>query len=243
MARAILRRALSLSAAAAASAPATPRFAAAAFASTSSSPSAIVPPRSPLDDRLHRLLRSEITYIAERRPPYPPPRSFKSFAVEDRPGEQWVRLRAARRGAEAGEEVKVEATMFDGATEPLPEDAPLFHRVESLERGPRLHLSLIVEVTKADRVLGFICSAWPDELAVRHVLTLRAGGAAAGSDGARGGRHFEKLGAEEREAVTKFLKEREVDEELAGFLHDYMANKENMELLRWLKTVESFLDK
>ena len=101
-----------------------------------------------------------------------PPRSFKSFAVEDRPGEQWVSLRS-RAGAD--EEVKVEATMFDGAAEPLPEDAPLFRRVESLERGPRLHLSLIVEVTRGDRVLGFICSAWPDELAVRHVLALRAG--------------------------------------------------------------------
>jgi len=52
-----------------------------------------------------------------------------------------------------------------------------------------------------------------------------------------------KLGAEEREAVTKFLKERDVDDELTGFLHDYMANKEKMELLRWLKTIESFLNK
>lgn len=52
-----------------------------------------------------------------------------------------------------------------------------------------------------------------------------------------------KLGAEEREAVTNFLKEREVDGELAEFLHDYMANKEKMELFRWLKTVESFLNK
>ncbi|KAF8700692.1 hypothetical protein HU200_034041 [Digitaria exilis] len=241
MARAILRRALSLTAA---SGHATPRVAA-AFASTSSSPSAtVVSPRSPLDDRLHRLLRSEITYLAERRPPYPPPRSFKSFAVEDRPGEQWVRLRS-RAGDD--EEVKVEATMFDGAAEPIPEDAPLFRRVESLERGPRLHLSLIVEVTRADRVPGFICSAWPDELAVRHVLTLRAGGgggAGASSDGGgRGGRNFEKLGAEEREAVTKFLEERQVDGELAEFLHDYMANKEKMELLRWLKTIETFVDK
>ncbi|RLN35236.1 uncharacterized protein C2845_PM03G06010 [Panicum miliaceum] len=238
MARAILRRALSLTAAASASAPVAPRVAA-AFASTST-PSPVVPLRSPLDDRLHRLLRSEITYLAERRPPYPPPRSFKSFAVEDRPGEQWVRLRS-RAGAD--EEVKVEATMFDGAAEPPPEDAPLFRRVESLERGPRLHLSLIVEVTRGDRVLGFICSAWPDELAVRHVLALRAGSGSASSDGGRGGRSVEKLGAGEREAVTKFLKEREVDEELAAFLHDYMANKEKMELLRWLKTIESFLDK
>ncbi|KAG2645167.1 uncharacterized protein At2g39795, mitochondrial-like [Panicum virgatum] len=232
MARALLRRACALSAAAA-----PPRLAS-ALASTST----VAPLRSPLDDRLHRLLRSEITYLAERRPPYPPPRSFKSFAVEDRPGEQWVRLRS-RAGAD--EEVEVEATMFDGAAEPLPEDAPLFRRVESLERGPRLHLSLIVEVTRGDRVLGFICSAWPDELAVRHVLALRAGSGGASSDGARGGggRSFVKLGAGDREAVTKFLKEREVDEELAEFLHGYMANKEKMELLRWLKTVESFLDK
>ncbi|TVU10421.1 hypothetical protein EJB05_43947 [Eragrostis curvula] len=237
MARALLRRALSLSAAAAAAAAAhpTPRFTA-AFASSASS--AVAPLRSPLDERLRRLLRSEISYIAERRPPYPPPSSFKSFAVEDRPGEQWVRLRAARAGAGAGaEEVKVEATMFDGAAEPPPEDAPLFQRVESLERGPRLHLSLIVEVTRGDRVLGFICSAWPDELAVGHVLTLRESGS--------GGRDFVyvKLDSAEREAVIKFLKEREVDEELAGFLHEYMANKEKMELFRWLKTVESFVDK
>jgi hypothetical protein len=78
--------------------------------------------------------------------------------------------------------------MFDGAAEPVPDDAPLFRRVESLERGPRLHLSLIVEVTRGDRVLGFICSAWPDDLAVRHVLTLKAGGS---SGGGRGGRDFE----------------------------------------------------
>ncbi|OEL25549.1 hypothetical protein BAE44_0013431 [Dichanthelium oligosanthes] len=239
MARALLRRACALSTAAAAvSASAAPRL-----ASASASTSAVAPLRSPLDGRLLRLLRSEITYLAERRPPYSPPTSFKSFAVEDRPGEQWVRLLAARRGSET-EEVKVEATMFDGAAEPIPEDAPLFRRVESLERGPRLHLSLIVEVTRGDRVLGFICSAWPDELAVRHVLTLRAcGDGAASGDGGRGGRNFEKLGAGERETVTKFLKEREVDGELAGFLHDYMANKEKMELLRWLKTIQSFLDK
>ncbi|KAL6655054.1 hypothetical protein ACP70R_005880 [Stipagrostis hirtigluma subsp. patula] len=230
MARALLRRALSLSTA---GARATPRVTAA------SSSTAVAPLRSPFDDRLLRLLRSEISYLAERSPPYPPPTRFKSFAVEDRPGEQWVRLRAGAGGGGAAEEVKVEATMFDGAAE-LPLDAPLFHRVESLERGPRLHLSLVVEVARGDRVLGFVCSAWPDDLAVRHVLTLSAGG---GNNGSRGGRDFHKLEAGQREAVSNFLKEREVDGELAEFLHDYMANKEKMELLRWLKTVESFVDK
>jgi len=46
-----------------------------------------------------------------------------------------------------------------------------------------------------------------------------------------------------REAVKKFLQEREVDAELAEFLHEYVENKEKMELLRWLKTVESFVEK
>ncbi|GJN34605.1 hypothetical protein PR202_gb23283 [Eleusine coracana subsp. coracana] len=229
MARAILRRALSLSAA---GAPATPRLAA-AFASSS----AVVPLRSPLDERLLRILRSEISYIADRRPPYPAPSSFKSFTVEDRPGEQWVYLHAARAGA-VTEKVKVEATMLDCTTDPLPEDAPLFQRIESLERGPRQHLSLFVEVVRGggDRVLEFVCSAWPDELAVRHVLAYTEGRGI-------GCRDFVRLKAAEREAVIKFLKDREVDEQLAGFLHEYMVNKGRMELLRWLKTIESFVDK
>jgi hypothetical protein len=52
-----------------------------------------------------------------------------------------------------------------------------------------------------------------------------------------------KLEPAEREAVKEFLQEREVDAELAEFLHDYVANKEKMEMLRWLKTVESFVEK
>uniref|UniRef100_A0A0D9XGN1 Uncharacterized protein n=1 Tax=Leersia perrieri TaxID=77586 RepID=A0A0D9XGN1_9ORYZ len=189
MARALVRRALSLAAAASSPAKASPSFS-----------TAVVPLRSPMDEHLLRLLRSEISYISDHRPPYPPPKTFKSFGVEDRPGEQWVRLRAAGGGAE---EVKIDATI------------------------------LIVEVTRADRVLGFICSAWPDELVVRHVLTLRE---ANGSSTGNGGRDFMKLGAKERESVRKFLQEREVDDELAEFLHEYIANKEKMELLRWLKT-------
>ena len=43
--------------------------------------------------------------------------------------------------------------------------------------------------------------------------------------------------------MKKFLEEREVDAELAEFLHDYVANKEKMEALRWLRTVQSFVEK
>lgn len=48
-----------------------------------------------------------------------------------------------RRGRGA-EEVKVEApTMFDVVAEPVPDDAPFFYRVESLERGPGFNLILL----------------------------------------------------------------------------------------------------
>ncbi|KAF7067317.1 hypothetical protein CFC21_073222 [Triticum aestivum] len=236
MARALLRRRGALSSLLSPAAPTAPGLL------PSFSSAALAQLRSPLDERLLRLLRSEISYVADRRPPHQPPTGFKSFAVEDRPGEQWVRLRAARRGAGVGAEeeaIKIDATLFDGVAE-LPPDASLFNRVEALEQGPRLHLSLIVEVARADRVLGFICSAWPDNLTVRHVLTLRGAGAATDD---RGARDFTKLEPAEREAVKKFLQEREVDAELAEFLHDYVANKEKMEMLRWLKTVESFVEK
>ncbi|KAG2578043.1 hypothetical protein PVAP13_6NG190600 [Panicum virgatum] len=71
-------------------------------------------------------------------------KELNSFAVKDHPGEQWVCLRS-RAGDGGG--VKVEATMFDAAAEPFPEDAPLFRRVESLKHGRHLYLSLIIEVT------------------------------------------------------------------------------------------------
>uniref|UniRef100_A0A0E0G668 GH16 domain-containing protein n=1 Tax=Oryza nivara TaxID=4536 RepID=A0A0E0G668_ORYNI len=58
----------------------------------------------------------------------------------------WVRLHATRSTQD--EEVKVDATMFDGAAVPPP-DAPLFRRVESLDHVPRLHLGLIIEASTA----------------------------------------------------------------------------------------------
>ena len=45
--------------------------------------------------------------------------------------------------------------------------------------------------------------------------------------------------SEERQSV-KFLLEREVDAYLAEFLHGYMVNKENIELLLWEKPCSFF---
>lgn len=51
------------------------------------------------------------------------------------------------------------------------------------------------------------------------------------------------LSKEVQTAVLCYLAEREVDDELAVFLHQYMANKDKAELLRWLKTVEAYVQK
>ncbi|WOL05557.1 hypothetical protein Cni_G14286 [Canna indica] len=191
------------------------------------------------DENLLRLLRNEIAYLSDYFPPRPLPQRFRSFSIEDHPGEQWIRLRS-KNGAE---DVKVDATMFDGAA-PLPPSSALSKRVEALELGPRLHISLIVEVSPrgegSDSVLEVICSAWPESLDVRTLFPLRRKGAAVRP---YMGRSFKNLDKEVKSWVISYLEERQVDDELAEFLHEYMANKGKAELLRWMRMVESILQK
>ncbi|BAF23813.1 uncharacterized protein At2g39795, mitochondrial [Oryza sativa Japonica Group] len=199
--------------------------------------------RSAFSDRLLRSLRSE---ISSRRAPSPPP-SAAPFAVDDRPGEQWIRLRRAFGGDDDDEkeEVRVDATMVDGATAPTrsgevagagPDDAA----------GPqlRMHISVNVEVTKAarrDLALTFECSAWPDEMEVERVYPVRRGGPAAAQQYM--GRQFSELDDEMQSTVHDYLEHRGVNDELAAFLHSYMENKEQTELVRWFKNVECFIKK
>ena len=131
--------------------------------------------RSAFLDRLLRSLRSEISSCrAKPAPPLPP--SATQFTVDDRPGEQWVRLRRAFSASEGGdeEEVKVDATMVDGAVPPTRSGA------EAEDGGPpRMHISVHVEVSKParpDLALSFDCSAWPEEMDVERVFPVRRSG-------------------------------------------------------------------
>ena len=87
----------------------------------------------------------------------------------DRPGEQWACLRRVFPAAEGEEEeVRVDATLVDGALPPSRSGADTGGQ-------PRLHISVKVEVSKAARpgvVLTFECSAWPDEMEVRRVFPV-----------------------------------------------------------------------
>ncbi|CAO2188357.1 unnamed protein product [Urochloa humidicola] len=100
--------------------------------------------RSAFIDRLLRSVRSEISFLDNSTPPPPPP-APAPFAVEDRPGEQWARLRRVFPGTEGEEEeVRVDATLVDGALPPTRSGA-------DTGGPPRLHITVKVEVSKAAR--------------------------------------------------------------------------------------------
>lgn len=97
-----------------------------------------------------------------------PVTEFNSFVVEDRPGEQVVTIRGKFGD---NEDIKIEATMFDGF-----QHVPAFGD-DSSGVNVRLHLSLIVDISKGEdgNELEFICSAWPDGLDVEKVFILKRG--------------------------------------------------------------------
>lgn len=93
-----------------------------------------------------------------------PVTKFGSFTVDDRPGEQWVSL--IRKFED--EDIKIEATMFDGAVSTSTAGAP----APVVERDDvQLHISMIVNVSKEGSgiILQIICSAWPDEIEIDKV--------------------------------------------------------------------------
>lgn len=89
-------------------------------------------------------------------------------------------------------------------------------------------------------MLAFGCSAWQDCLEVQRVFPVVHGAAAVSP---YIGRDFKKLDEEIQDAVYGYLEERGVDDELAGFLHEYVENKDNFEMIQWLGTVETYVQK
>ena len=66
-------------------------------------------------------------------------------------------------------DIKLEATLFDGY-ETIMKSAD-----DSFSEDVRLHISLLVDITKSDRgdSLEFVCSSWPDSLEIQKVYLLR----------------------------------------------------------------------
>ncbi|MED6208587.1 hypothetical protein PIB30_046651 [Stylosanthes scabra] len=159
------------------------------------------------------------------------PTRFNSFAVEERSGEQVVVMRGR---FDDREDIKVEATMFDGCEHVPVEDSSV--------TNVRLHLSLVVDVSKGDsgNDLEFICSAWPDCLDVEKVYILRYKQMPARP---YLGPNFRSLNPKVQEKFRKYLDARGINHELSVFLHYYMMNKDRIELLRWMDSLKSFVEK
>ncbi|KAK6912283.1 Mitochondrial glycoprotein [Dillenia turbinata] len=181
--------------------------------------------KSAFQSNILRLLRNEIEYEIERSPPQQPVPEFGPFMVDNRPGHQWVSL--YQKFGE-NEDIKIEVTMFDGS---VPVSKP------GDDEDEKLHISLIVYISKGECTLEFVCSAWPNSLEIQNIYMH-------GQDRVLQpySPEFKDLDDEMQEALYDYLESRGIDDKLAAFLHDYMLNKDKTEFIRWMETVKSFIE-
>ncbi|XP_023004841.1 uncharacterized protein At2g39795, mitochondrial-like [Cucurbita maxima] len=181
--------------------------------------------RSAFEGSILRLLRNEIRYELERHPPDQPVTKFGAFTIDERPGEQWIRL---EREYGENENIKIEVTMFDHARTPPGEDV-------------LLHITIIVNINKRDssEVLEIMCSAWPNDLEIDRLLTRRGEKMPAQP---YAGPEFKELDDDLQNSLYDYLEARGVDDQLAVFLHKYVKNKDKTEFIRWMETVKAFIE-
>ncbi|XP_065867241.1 uncharacterized protein At2g39795, mitochondrial-like [Euphorbia lathyris] len=185
---------------------------------------------SAVHDYILRHLRNEMQYEFDRFPLKQPVDEFKSFKIDDRPGEQWITM---KRKFANSEEIKLEVTMFDGSV-PSPQASDV------TKNNDILHLTFIVDISKGDcESLEIMCSGWPDSLEIKKLFIRRSDKMPAQ---VYDGPDFNELDDELQESLYEFLEERGVDDEMAAFLHQYMKNKERNEYIRWMGTVKSYIE-
>ncbi|WCJ40405.1 Mitochondrial glycoprotein family protein [Euphorbia peplus] len=185
---------------------------------------------SAVQDHILRLIRQEMQYEFDFSPPKQPVDEFKSFKIDDNPGEQWINL---KRKFANSEEINLEVTMFDGSI-------PSSVAKDVTENIEILRLTFIVNISKGDsESLEIMCSGWPDSLEIKKLFIRKSDKMPAN---AYVGPDFNELDDELQDSVYAFLEERGVDDEMAGFLHQYMKNKERNEYIRWMGTVKSYIE-
>lgn len=151
--------------------------------------------------------------------------------MDDRPGNQWITLRG-KFGE--NETIKIEATMFDGSVV-VPKSGD-----DSTAEDVRLHISLLVDVSKGGECdLEFVCSSWPDHIEIQKVYVYRRDGS---SKWPYMGPNFRDFDKKLQNALLDFLKARGVNNDLSVFLHQFMANKDRTELIRWLEKTMSLVE-
>ncbi|VVA95864.1 unnamed protein product [Arabis nemorensis] len=186
--------------------------------------------KSAFQGNILRLIRNEIEYELDHSPPFQPPSSFGPFAIDERPGEQWISLR--RKFGEK-EDIKIEATMFDKS---VPSS-----KSTSTEPEYLLHITFIVNISKcgSGETLEIMCSAWPDTIEISKLCVRKS---IKSSPSSYGGPEFEELDDNLQDALYQFLEERGISDDLAVFLHQYMKNKGKGEYVRWMESVKSYVE-
>ncbi|XP_047342248.1 uncharacterized protein At2g39795, mitochondrial-like [Impatiens glandulifera] len=188
--------------------------------------------KSAFEGRILRMLRDEIEYELDGFTPAEKTPEFNSFLIDELPGEQWMLL--SKKFGES-EVIKVEVTMFDGSV-----------RIRNFkdvveDEEVKLHMTLVIEILKKEEgeTLEFVCLAWPDSIEIQKVFVR--GHEQKGHPFT--GPKFKELDDELQDSLYDFLEERGVNEDLAAFLHRYMKSKDKNELVRWMGSVKSFIEK
>ncbi|KAM0834067.1 hypothetical protein ACQ4PT_063858 [Festuca glaucescens] len=192
--------------------------------------------RGAKDDGLLPALRAEIAHELSSSPSSSPPslhsQDINDFAaVSDAPRAQDVLLR--RRGG--GEEVLVSALLaplrFEGE-EPLPRDALMKVFVSKPGVEPLLRFDCRAVAGDGDAAAGY------DITALSYHEFPGDGG-----DRKYVGPDFRDLDPKLQTALKEYLMARGVNSELANSLREHLLQKERIQYVGWLKTMEEMLTK
>ncbi|XP_021717100.1 uncharacterized protein At2g39795, mitochondrial-like [Chenopodium quinoa] len=191
--------------------------------------------KSSIDANTLRLLRNEIQYEVDRSPLQQPPSEINGFKVDERPGEHWISL---EKQFGENEVIKLEVTMFDGSVH-VPNQG---EKPGLPGQDVQLHISMIVSIFKnnSNQVLEFVCSAWPDTIAISKLFVRQQAKVPLNP---YTGPKFRELDDELQNSLYEFLEERQIDDTLCVFLHNYVNYKEKAEHIRWMNSVKSVMEK
>lgn len=104
-------------------------------------------------------------------------------------------------------------------------------------------ISLAVKVSKkSGPILEFSGTAYPDELKLDYVSLKDPENPQKDDDIAYLGPKLSELDEDLLEALYKYLEIRGLNNDTAGFLHDYMTRKDRKEYTLWLRKLKKFIE-
>ncbi|XP_074312720.1 uncharacterized protein At2g39795, mitochondrial-like [Silene latifolia] len=196
--------------------------------------------KSAFENKLFRLLRNEVQLILDESPLDKPPSDFEGFKVTERPGDKWITL---TKIFGESEEINIAVSMFDGSV-PIPTEGDKPGESAEEEEEEHLHLTMMISIFKEgyNRVLGFVCSAWPDNLDIQR-LFVREKSEMQLPNNPYTGPIVQAMDNELQDSLYDFLGERGIDDNLCVFVHRYIHYKHKAEYIRWMESTKKVLEK